>query len=108
MTFKAGQSGNPKGRPLKNRTLTGILEKAGNLKQDMGNAAVTRKQLLADLLWQAATTGTVTFPDGFVRTLDIQDWSGVVKFIYQHIDGPPKAEVDITSGGDPLFITLDK
>jgi len=26
----------------------------------------------------------------------------MVKFIYQHIDGPPKSEIDITSAGKEL------
>jgi hypothetical protein len=25
-----------------------------------------------------------------------------VKWIYSHIDGPPRAEVDVTSGGAPV------
>lgn len=98
--WKKGESGNTKGRPPKKRTLTEILEKAGNAKQEVGGDSFAAKKLLADLLWQAATTGTVTFPDGTVRALDVQDWMGAVKFIYQHIDGPPKAELDITSDGE--------
>ena len=64
---------------------------------------IAPRRLLANLLWQAATTGVVTFPGHEkVTVLEMQDWIGVVKFIYQHIDGPPKSELDVTSKGDAL------
>lgn len=91
MTFKKGESGNPKGRPPKHRTLTNILERTGSAKIDHAGQEVSGKHLMAELLWQAATTGCVTFPgqDETVE-LDSQDWIAVVKFIYSQIDGPPK------------------
>lgn len=101
MPFKKGESGNPSGRPLKNRTLTAILERAGGRKK-VYSPDVAPRRLVAELLWQAAATGVVTFPDGTIRAFDAQDWMGVVKFIYQHIDGPPKSEVDITSNGETV------
>lgn len=95
MTFKKGESGNAKGRPLKNRALTDILEKAGSTKKVYGQD-IAPKRIVAELLWQAAATGEVTFPgDTDATPLDIEDWFGVVKFIYQHIDGPPKSEMDV-------------
>jgi hypothetical protein len=103
-SWKQGESGNPKGRPPKNRTLTDILEKAGNLKREVGGTSYAQKQMVAALLWQAATTGTITFPDGITKALDVQDWTGIVKFIYQHIDGPPKTEMDV-DGKIMLMVT---
>lgn len=102
-TWEKGQSGNPKGRPPKNRALTAILERTGNVKREVKGKPVSAKRLLAQLLWEAATTGRVTFPDETdAKQLDQQEWIGVVKFVYQHIDGPPKAEVDITSDGEKV------
>jgi hypothetical protein len=106
--WKKGESGNPKGRAPKNRTLTDILEKAGNAKHDYGGSPITAKHLVANLLWQAAVEGQVIFPDGTILRLGVEDWIGVNKFIYQHIDGPPKAELDITSAGEQLFIKMDQ
>lgn len=108
MTFQKGISGNPNGRPPKKRTLTDIVERASNGKYSVAGKDVAAKQVVADLLWQVAATGKLKFPDGTERTMDAQEWIGVIKFLYAQIDGPPKAELDITSGGESLLIKLDK
>jgi hypothetical protein len=104
MKFQKGQSGNPSGRPPKSRALTEILERAGNVTVDVGaDRKVARKRILADLTWQLATTGSATFPDGVQLNLEPGDWLALLKFLYQHIDGPPKTELDVTSGGQPIL-----
>lgn len=92
-SWRKGQSGNPNGRPRKNRTLTTILERAGNAKTEGGKVA--QKKVLADLLWEGATTGAVTFGD-VTKPMDAQDWLGLVKFLYSHIDGPPKTDIELS------------
>ncbi len=113
MAQPKGVSGNPKGRPPKNRALTDILEKAGAASLDINGNKVSGKRLLASLLWEAATTGRVTFrheddgqnAQGYV--LKPEEWIGIAKFIYTQIDGPPKQNVELTGAdGAALDIKL--
>ncbi len=105
-SFPKGKSGNPNGRPVKNRALTQILETAGNSKIKYGDKESARKRVLAQMLWQIATTGKAQLPDGTELVVAPQDWFGIVKFIYSHIDGPPKAELDVTSNGETIIPIL--
>ncbi len=68
---------------------------------------------MARLLWDAALTGKARLPEdaeGQVKTLSLapKDWVDLVKWLYTQIDGPPKAEVDVTSGGEPLKTQNDE
>lgn len=105
--WKPGQSGNPAGRPPKSRALTEILERAGSRSVEMPDGKrVSGKQLVARLAWDLATTGQAEFPGGKQLVIEPVDWLALVKWLYSHIDGPPKAEVDVTSGGEKLIINL--
>lgn len=112
-SWKPGQSGNPKGRPPKQRALTTILEKAGNRTMPVGDKRKGRKHVLAEMLWSAVTTGKLIFPaeseadEPKVLELDGDDWFDVVQFLYKHIDGPARSEVDVTSGGEKLTLSAD-
>lgn len=97
-----GKTNNPNGRPPKSRQLTLILERALSHTVTDGDAKTARKRILARLVSEAATEGRATFPDGTVLQLAPRDWMEFVKWIYSHIDGPPKAEMDVTSGGEPI------
>lgn len=100
--FQPGQSGNPKGRPKKDRALTDLLEKAGSATIEFNGAHISGKRLAAKMVWEGVTTGSVTFPDGNKMRLAPQDWKDFVKWIYSHIDGPPTASVDITTAGEAI------
>ena len=100
--WQPGQSGNLAGRPPENRALTALLKKAGNKTVEVDGKPVSGKRILARMIWELTVTGKTTFPDGKSLMLDPSDWLGLVKWIYTHIDGPPKGEMDITSGGEPI------
>ena len=108
MPFKPGQSGNPKGRPPKGRALTEILERRGNKTvPDIDGRNHGGKYIVARALWELATTGRTSLKDGDeVRELSVgaKGWFEIVKWMYAQVDGPPKGEMDVTSGGKPLAV----
>lgn len=64
------------------------------------------KRFIAQALWELATTGRVTLPDGTAWTVEPKDWLETVKWLYVHIDGPAKAETKVDlSGNVTLGIT---
>jgi len=99
-SWKPGQSGNPNGRPKKQRALTEILQKRGSKTlEDADGKRRAGKRIVARLLWEGATAGIVTFPGGRILQLGSVDWKDIVKFLYAQIDGPPKAQLELS--GDP-------
>jgi len=95
MAYKKGETGNPNGRPPKSRALTEILRKAGAKTVNADGLRLSSRRLLARLLWDGITTGTVKFPDGTKFELGAGDWLAMVQFLYKHIDGPPPAALDV-------------
>ena len=106
--FQPGQSGNPHGRPKKDRALTALLEKAGGATVEIDGTRISGRRLMARQVWEGITTGMITFPDGKKMMLAPQDWKDFVKWAYGHIDGPPRTELDLTSGGDKITVKLVK
>ena len=110
--WKPGESGNPNGRPPKGRALTEILEKTGTktveIQQEDGTVKrVSGKRLLGQMVWEAATTGQVTMPDGTAKRIeDFTDWLAVAQFIYKHIDGPPPMKVGGTGPGGAIVFQV--
>jgi hypothetical protein len=97
-TFQPGQSGNPKGRPPKERALTELLKNVGNKTIEIDGQRITRKKYVASLVWELLATGKATLADGRIFQAELADWLSLVKFLYGQVDGPPRLEVE--HGGD--------
>lgn len=96
-----GVSGNPNGRPKKERALTAILERAGSASLDIDGKHISGKRWVAAKAWEVMKFGRVTLPDG--RTLhvgSVGEWLDVVKWVYTQIDGPAKQEQSVELHGN--------
>lgn len=103
MPFQKGQSGNPSGRPPRDRALTNILEAELNKTVDRGDGVrVARKRLIAQLMAQIVTEGRVTMPDGRELVVsDLKELADILKWVYRHVDGE-KSHIDITTLGQSV------
>ena len=77
MPFTKGQSGNPGGRPPKDRALTAILDDYGHKRRDTPVGRMAAGKRLAGLVWEGALTGRVDFGDRVV-SLSGRGWSDLV------------------------------
>ena len=97
--FEKGNTAS-KGRPR--RALSEILAERGLRKQTrrsiaqdvtVGELEITDQQFIADKVWQLATNGFVELSGEIYKVRTLKEWLGVVKFLYEHIDGKPTQEV---------------
>lgn len=104
--WKQGQSGNPNGRPPKDRAIASQIEKALN-KVELGADGKKHKRvtLLAEIFVNALVTGKVVLPNGYTLTLPPREWMEMSKFVVTHVDGPLKTAVE--TGESPLLVRIE-
>jgi hypothetical protein len=88
MKYQKGQSGNPRGRPTKERAMSEMLAK------EVWKPA-NRKAILG-LIAEGASTGRIRFPeDEKASVLSLRDWMMLIEFIYKQTEGPPRTDIDL-------------
>ena len=87
-----GQSGNPKGRPAKQRALTELLRLEGEKPVTIGGEVVLAQEALAKAVWQLALTGEVWLMGNRLAASSVTEWTQVVKWLYTHVEPPTAVE----------------
>jgi hypothetical protein len=91
--WKPGQSGNPKGRPPKNRVLTEMLRERAQDVLTIGGQEMPAQEAVARAVWQLVTTGEVWLAGKRLEAESVSEWAAVVKWLYTYVE-PPKARDD--------------
>lgn len=106
--FQPGQSGNPKGRPKKDRALTTLLEAAGTRMVATDDGRMQLRKIAIANIWDAVTRGRVRFLDGYEMPLHAKDYVELIKFLFTHIDGPAKPEETAESKEVTIRVIYDE
>ena len=102
MPFKSGKSGNPKGRPPKNRTLARALEMELDKEFVIGGEVLRGRTALARTICRALLTGEVRLNGEILRAESFGEWMHCAKWVYGHVDGPAKG----TDEDNELIVTV--
>ena len=105
MPWSKGQSGNPRGRPPKGRSLAELLAAAGERKNRDG---IAMQQAAAARLWELIDRGEVVIA-GETVALSAQEWLRAVSFVFAHVDGPARGPLATSpsDAGELLDQVLD-
>ena len=103
-----GKTNNPHGAPRKDRALTKLLMTELSHTIDVDGKSISGKRLIAKNAVDAVTKGRVRFPnDTEDSVISVKDWIDFIKWLYVHIDGSVKTEVDVTSNGKDLTTIIN-
>ena len=107
--WKTGQSGNPKGAPKKSRRFTAILERSLSKTVVLRDGSkVPGKRYIADIIRQALTSNRIILADGSECILKSDEIIDLLRWVYKHLDGDVKQEMDVTSAGEALVVKIVK
>lgn len=84
--WRPGNSGNPKGRPPKNRVLTRILEEVTDETINIGGEELTAKEAIGRLVTQFMLRGEVML-GGKLMEATVSEWLAMIRWFYTHVDG---------------------
>jgi hypothetical protein len=105
-TWQPGQSGNQKGRPRSGRALAEQITRELTHGVNVDSKRVSGKRLLAQLVTTAALRGEVKLPDDRVVQFNSSQVLDIWKFLLTHLDGPAKAELDVSSDGEVRIVVV--
>ncbi len=83
-----GVSGNPAGRPPKDRSLTQLLVAQMEREILWRGEVLTGKVLMAKLVVETLVTGKVPILPEPYNKITPKEWMGLVMWMYQYIDPP--------------------
>lgn len=84
--WRPGQSGNPAGRPKKERALAAILAATGEASR--GRSRQSRNEAAAARLYELLETGRIDLGGGRFIDASAREWLRAFAFVCQHLDGP--------------------
>jgi hypothetical protein len=106
--FKKGESGNPAGRPPKERAMTLILETEASKEMIYKGEELPKKVIVARIALDLLTKGRAELADGTVYEMGARDWGDMLRWFYNHVDGPPKQGLADLGDVDKIEVTFVK
>lgn len=102
-----GRTNNPNGAPKKDRALTKLLMSELSHKIQVGEEQIPGKKLIAMNVVSAVTTGKIKFPNDTEESIiSVKDWIDFMKWLYVHVDGAAKTDIDLTTHDETIVIDI--